>query len=174
MSLNKTVTSSSSWHQIESHHINYEYDHYLVDGLKNVNAVFSTAYDDYPWATIDLHRLSIIKNVIVYNRADGHGMFGIWIGRSLVSIATCSFWQLRIGQLRNCDDIANKGLQNLFLSLLSMRERNLYRARSVVTWDLVFADDIVVNAYYGLQKLGLFMAPSAFDHDGIFIVSNLL
>ena len=91
LSLNKTVTSSSSFLQLDPHQINYGYDHYLVDGLKNVNAVFATAYDDYPWATIDLHSLSIIKNVIVYNRADDYGVFGIWICRSLVFIVTCSF-----------------------------------------------------------------------------------
>ena len=71
------VTSSSSWLQIEPHQINFGYDHYLVDGLKNVKAAFSTAFDDYPWATIGLQSLSTIKNIIVYNRADLNGMFGI-------------------------------------------------------------------------------------------------
>jgi hypothetical protein len=62
-SLFKDFLSNETWHN-------------AVDGLKNVtdlNLLFATDYEFYPWLTVTLERLSFVKSVTLYNRADEHG-----------------------------------------------------------------------------------------------------
>jgi hypothetical protein len=47
-----------------------------VDGQTHVTdwkLLFVTDYELYPWLTVNLGRLSIVKSVTLYNRADDHG-----------------------------------------------------------------------------------------------------
>jgi hypothetical protein len=50
-----------------------------VDGrthVTNFYLLFHTSFELYPWLTVTLERLSIVKSVTLYNRADGYGKFG--------------------------------------------------------------------------------------------------
>jgi hypothetical protein len=52
----------------------------VVDGRTGVTdfkLLFHTSYELYPWMTITLGRLSIVKSVTIYNRVDNHGKFSI-------------------------------------------------------------------------------------------------
>lgn len=58
-------------------HYSYQVDFkwsYLVDGITFAHGKFATWIEPYPWATIDLARYSIIKNVIIFNRVDDNGI----------------------------------------------------------------------------------------------------
>ena len=73
MSLNKPVTASSNY---EDYYPNAGHKLiYLVDGITNAPGKFHTYYEPYPWVTIDLEKFSIIRDVVMYNRADDHGRF---------------------------------------------------------------------------------------------------
>ncbi|XP_048742430.2 uncharacterized protein LOC125655933 [Ostrea edulis] len=48
----------------------------VVDGRTRVtdfNLLFHTSYELYPWLTVTLGRLSIVKSITIYNRIDGYG-----------------------------------------------------------------------------------------------------
>jgi hypothetical protein len=50
-----------------------------VDGRTHVTdftLLFHTSFELYPWMTVTLGRLSIVKSVTLYNRVDDHGKFG--------------------------------------------------------------------------------------------------
>ena len=44
-------------------------------GVRDFNLLFHTSYELYPWMTITLGRLSIVKSVTLYNRVDNYGKF---------------------------------------------------------------------------------------------------
>ncbi|XP_052680018.1 uncharacterized protein LOC128160703 [Crassostrea angulata] len=89
LSLNKSVTASSNFmdHFLD-HYLDFKWS-YLVDGITNAHGKFATWYEPYPWATIDLARYSIIKNVIIFNRVDDHGD---WIHNLEIRVGNSSVW----------------------------------------------------------------------------------
>ncbi|XP_052676245.1 uncharacterized protein LOC128157693 [Crassostrea angulata] len=88
LSLNKSVTASSNFIDHQTYDVELKWS-YLVDGITNAPGKFATYYEPYPWATIDLARYSIIKNVIIFNRVDDHGD---WIHNLEIRVGNSSVW----------------------------------------------------------------------------------
>ncbi|XP_052677045.1 uncharacterized protein LOC128158303 [Crassostrea angulata] len=87
LSLNKPVTASSNF---EDYYPNAGHKLiYLVDGIKNAPGKFHTYYEPYPWVTIDLEKYSIIRDVVMYNRADNHGR---WLHSVEIRVGNSSVW----------------------------------------------------------------------------------
>nr|XP_034306246.1 uncharacterized protein LOC117682554 [Crassostrea gigas] len=88
LSLNKSVTASSNFMDHSSYQVELKWS-YLVDGITDAPGKFATFFEPYPWATIDLARYSIIKNVIIFNRVDDHGD---WIHNLEIRVGNSSVW----------------------------------------------------------------------------------
>uniref|UniRef100_A0A8W8M3B6 F5/8 type C domain-containing protein n=1 Tax=Magallana gigas TaxID=29159 RepID=A0A8W8M3B6_MAGGI len=87
LSLNKPVTASSNY---EDYYPNAGHKLiYLVDGITNAPGKFHTYYEPYPWVTIDLENFSIIRDVVMYNRADDHGR---WLHSVEIRVGNSSVW----------------------------------------------------------------------------------
>jgi hypothetical protein len=72
LALGKKVVGSSLFRIFQSN----ESWQNAVDGqtqVTDVNVLFHTEYELYPWLTVILERLSLVKSVTLYNRADNHG-----------------------------------------------------------------------------------------------------
>ncbi|XP_055999385.1 uncharacterized protein LOC130047822, partial [Ostrea edulis] len=70
LALGKPVSGSSLDQRFK---VKFEY---AVDGRTRVtdpNLLFHTSFELYPWLTVALGRLSIVKSITIYNRNDGHG-----------------------------------------------------------------------------------------------------
>ncbi|XP_062602742.1 uncharacterized protein LOC134264456 [Saccostrea cucullata] len=63
----------------------------VVDGLIGLNdqLVFHSYFELYPWLTIALGQISIVNNVILYNRNDG---LGHWLHSVEIRVGMSSSW----------------------------------------------------------------------------------
>jgi hypothetical protein len=69
LALGKTVLGSSFYGSFSSNEVWKN----AVDGQTSDNKLFITDYELYPWLTVTLGRLSIVKSVTLYNRKDVNG-----------------------------------------------------------------------------------------------------
>uniref|UniRef100_A0A8W8LY88 F5/8 type C domain-containing protein n=1 Tax=Magallana gigas TaxID=29159 RepID=A0A8W8LY88_MAGGI len=87
LSLNKPVSASSNY---EDYYPNAGHKLiYLVDGITNAPGKFHTYFEPYPWVTIDLEKYNIIRDVVMYNRADDHGR---WLHSVEIRVGNYSVW----------------------------------------------------------------------------------
>lgn len=87
LSLNKPVTASSNYDDYNPY-VGHKLI-YLVDGITNAPGKFHTYFEPYPWVTIDLEKISIIRDVVMFNRADDYGR---WLHSVEIRVGNSSVW----------------------------------------------------------------------------------
>nr|XP_034306245.1 uncharacterized protein LOC109618795 isoform X3 [Crassostrea gigas] len=60
-----------------------------ADGITNAPGKFHTYFEPYPWVTIDLEKISIIRDVVMFNRGDDYGR---WLHSVEIRVGNSSVW----------------------------------------------------------------------------------
>ncbi|XP_062596790.1 uncharacterized protein LOC134258272 [Saccostrea cucullata] len=87
LALGKTVSGSSLFPFPPYSNVSH-----AVDGrteFTDISLLFHTDFELYPWLTVDLGTLSIVKNVILYTRSDDHGR---WLHSVEIRAGNSSIW----------------------------------------------------------------------------------
>ncbi|XP_048743257.2 uncharacterized protein LOC125656707, partial [Ostrea edulis] len=83
LALGKPVSGSSL---LQRYNVAWEY---AIDGRTHSNLLFHTGYELYPWLTVTLGGLSIVKSMTLYNRNDENGH---WLHNVETRVGITTYW----------------------------------------------------------------------------------